>query len=416
MVTRIDRRSFLVGTAAVAAATTLPLPVFAQGKPVKIGLLTVKTGPLAAGGIQMEQGLTRFLKDRNYTLAGRKAEVVVGDTGGNPAGTKTKTQELVERDNVDMILGPLAAFELLAISDYAAQAKMPILSLAAAEDMTQRKPNPWFVRATSSSAQCAHVMADHCAKTLKYKRMVLIADDIAYGQEMNAGFQRVFEEGGGKVVQKMFPPLTAPDYGSFLAQMKTNVDAIFLGFAGSNGFRFIRQFNEYGLNGKVHLVGGMTAIDESVLRNMGDEALGIQTSCWYSAELANPINAKFAPAFRKAYSYDPGFYAAATYTNGAVLEAALNAVKGNIANKDAFMAALRKTNVQTARGPVHFDDYGNVVGDVYIRQVQRKDGRLVNAVVKTYPNVSQFWTYDPKQFLANPVYSRDYPPAKNLES
>jgi len=260
------------------------------------------------------------------------------------------------------------------------------------------------------------VMADHCAKTLKYKRMVVIADDIAYGQEMNAGFQRVFEENGGKVVQKMFPPLTAPDYGSFLAQLKTNADAIFLGFAGSNGFRYIRQFNEYGLKGKMALVGGMTAIDESVLRNMGDEALGIQTSCWYSAELSNPINAKFAPAFRKAYGYDPGFYAAATYVNGSVLEAALNAVKGNIANKDAFMAALRKTNVQTARGPVHFDDYGNVVGDVFIRQVQRKDGRLVNSVVKTYPNVSQFWTYDPKQFLANPVYSRDYPPAKNLES
>jgi branched-chain amino acid transport system substrate-binding protein len=259
-------------------------------------------------------------------------------------------------------------------------------------------------------------MADHCAKDLKYKRMVLIADDIAYGQEMNAGFQRVFEESGGKVVQKMFPPLTAPDYGSFLAQLKTNADAIFLGFAGSNGFRFIRQFNEYGLKGKMALVGGMTAIDESVLRNMGDEALGIETSCWYSAELANPINAKFAPAFRKQFGYDPGFYAAATYTNGAVLEAALKAVGGKAENKDALMAALRKTDVQTARGPVKFDEYGNVVGDVYIRRVVRKDGRLVNAVEKTYPGVSQFWKYNPKDFLANPVYSRDWPPAKNLEN
>ncbi|MDB5912579.1 MAG: transporter substrate-binding protein, partial [Ramlibacter sp.] len=166
----------------------------------------------------------------------------------------------------------------------------------------------------------------------------------------------------------------------------------------------------------VAIVGGMTAIDESVLRNMGDEALGIQTSCWYSAELANPVNARFAPAFRKQFGYDPGFYAAATYTNGSVLEAALNAVKGNVANKEALMAALRKTDVQTARGPVRFDEFGNVVGDVYIRQVQRKDGRLVNSVIKTYPGVSQFWTYDPKAFLANPVYSRDWPPARNLES
>ena len=149
MAQRLTRRTFLVS----AALAALPVPALAQAKPVRIGLLTVKTGPLATGGIQMEQGTIRFLKDRNYTLAGRKVELVVGDTGGNPAGTKTKTQELVERDNVDMILGPLAAFELLAISDYAAQAKMPILSLAAAEDMTQRKPKPYFVRASGTSAQ-----------------------------------------------------------------------------------------------------------------------------------------------------------------------------------------------------------------------------------------------------------------------
>jgi len=412
-----SRREFVKGAAAAAATVSLPGLAQAQsGEPVKVGLLTVKTGPLASGGIDMERALQMYLKERNDTLAGRKIQLIVADTGGVPANAKAKTQELVELNKVNVLIGPLAAFEALAIDDYIRTQKVPTLSVAAAEDMTQRKPNPWFVRATSSSAQCAHVMADHCVNTLKFKRMVVIADDIAYGQEMNAGFQRVFEEGGGKIVQKMFPPLTAPDYGSFLAQLKTNVDAIFLGFAGSNGFRFIRQFNEYGLKGKMQIVGGMTAIDESVLRNMGDEALGIQTACWYSAELANPLNQHFAPAFRKAFGYDPGFYAAATYVNGAVLEAAMNAVKGNVGNKNAFMAALKKTNVQTVRGPVHFDEYGNVVGDVYIRQVQRKDGRLVNAVVKTYPNVSQFWKYDPKQFLANPVYSRDYPPAKNLES
>src|SRR3954463_9008090 len=412
-----NRRDFLQGTAAAGMSLALPGLAHAQGgEPIRVGLLTVKTGPLASGGIDMERAMQMYLAERGNTLAGRKIQLIVADTGGVPATAKAKTQELVELNKVNLLIGPLAAFEALAIDDYIRQQKIPTLSVAAAEDMTQRKPNPWVVRATSSSAQCSHVMADHCANTLKYKRMAMIADDIAYGQEMNAGFQRVFEEAGGKIVQKIFPPLTAPDYGSFLAQMKTNADAIFLGFAGSNGFRFIRQFNEYGLRGKMQLVGGMTAIDESVLRNMGDEAVGIQTSCWYSAELANPVNARFAPAFRKAFNYVPGFYAAATYSNGSVLEAALNAVKGNVANKEALMAALKKTDVQTARGAVRFDEYGNVVGDVYIRQVVRKDGRLVNAVVKTYPNVSQFWTYDPKAFLANPVYSRDWPPAKNIES
>jgi branched-chain amino acid transport system substrate-binding protein len=271
------------------------------------------------------------------------------------------------------------------------------------------------VRGTSTSSQNAHPLAEYCARTLKMKRMAVIADDIPYGHEMVAGFQRVFEDNGGRIVQKMFPPLTVPDYGSFIAQLKTGVDGIFLGFAGSNGFRYLRQFNEYGLRGKVTPVGGMTALDEAVLRNMGDEALGIVTSCWYSAELDNPQNRKFAEAFRKEFKYDPGFYAAATYVEAAVLEAALNLIKGKIEDKNALMKALRGIKADTVRGPVSFDEYGNVVGNVYIRKVERKRGRLVNTVIKTYPNVSQFWTYDPKEFLKNPVYSRDYPPAKYLE-
>ena len=304
----------------------------------------------------------------------------------------------------------------LATDDYIRQQSLPTLSVAAAEDMTQRKPNPWFVRGTSTSSQCAHPLADYCYKTLKYRRMAVIADDIPYGHEMCAGFQRVFEELGGKIVQKMFPPLTVPDYGTFLAQLKTNMDGVFLGFAGSNGFRYVRQFNEYGLRGKVNLVGGMTALDEAVLRNMKYEAMGIITTCWYSAKLESPLNKKFADAFRAETKYDPGFYAAATYVEAAVLEGALQAVKGNIEDKAAFMKALRGIKADTVRGRVSFDSYGNVVGNVYIRKVEREEGRLVNTVIHTYPNVSQFWTYKPEEFLKNPVYSREWPPAKNLES
>jgi branched-chain amino acid transport system substrate-binding protein len=411
----ISRRKFLQGLGAGVAAVNAPWAA-AQGEPIRLGLMTVKTGPLASGGLDMERALIMYLRERNNMLAGRKVTLNVGDSAGVPAQARTKLQELVEKNRIQVLIGPLAAAEALASDDYIRSQELPTLSVAAAEDLTQRKLNPWFVRPTSTSSQCAQPMADYCYKTLKYRRMAVIADDFAYGHEMCAGFQRVFEEAGGKVVQKMFPPLTVPDYATYIAQLKPNIDAIFLGFAGSNGFRYLRQFNEYGLRGKINVVGGMTALDEAVLRNMGDEALGIPTACWYSAELDNPVNRKFAPAFRAEAKYDPGFYAAATYTDAAVLEAGLNAVQGKIEDKKAFMAAIRKTKVLACRGPVSFDDYGNVVGNVYIRQVERKDGRLVNSVIYTYPAVSQFWTYDPKAFLANPVYSRDWPPAKNLES
>src|SRR5438067_2998318 len=411
---KFSRRRFIQASGAAAAATALPLR--AQAGPIRLGLMTVKTGPLASGGIDMERALVQYLKEHNSTLAGRKMELLVGDSGGVPAQSRTKTQELVERDKIHGMIGPLDTASALATDDYIRQAQLLTLSVAAAEDMTQRKPNPWFTRGTSTSSQSAVPLADYCAKTLKMKRMVVMADDIAYGHEMCAGFMRVFEDAGGKVVQRMFPPLTVPDYGTYLAQLKTNIDSIFLGFAGSNGFRYLRQLNEYGLIKKVKPIGGMTALDEAVLRNMGDEALGIITSCWYSAEIDNPINQKFATSFRNQWKYDPGFYAAATYTEAAVLDATLNQIKGNVEDKQAFMKAVRSLKVDTCRGPVSFDQYGNVVGNVYIRRVARKQGRLVNEVIQTYPNVSQFWTYEREEFLKNPVYSRDWPPAKNLES
>ena len=411
----ISRRGFVTAAAGIGLSSVAARSkAWAGDGPIRIGLLTVKTGALASGGIDMERALNMFLKERDYTMSGRKVELVTGDTGGVPATARSKTQEMVEKNNVHCLIGPLAAFEALAIDDYIRQMKIPTLSVAAAEDMTQRSANPWFVRATSTSSQCAHPLGQYAAKELKFKKMITIADDIAYGQEMCAGFQRVFEDNGGQIIQKLFPPLTVPDYGGYVGQLK-NADAIFLGFAGSNGFRFLRQFVDYGLKEKMHVIGGMTALDEAVLRNMGDEALDIVTTCWYSAELDAKPNQTFAPAFRKEFKYDPGFYAASTYVNGAVLEAAVKAVNGNVEDKPALMAALRSTHVDTARGPVKFDDLGNVVGNVYLRKVTRKDGRLVNSVFKTYPDVSQFWTYGKQAFLANPVYSRDFPPAKYLE-
>ena len=412
----ISRRQFVSGVAGAGIATMAsPNLAFAQGTgPVRIGLLAAKTGPLASGGIDMELALTMFFKEHDFTLAGRKVDLIVAYTAGVPATARTKAQELVEKNDVHCIIGPLAAFEALAITDYLTEKQVPTLGVSAAEDMTQRHPSPWYVRLSSTAAQCAYPLAEYSAKELKYKKIVTIADDFAYGHEMCAGFQRVFEDNGGKIIQKIFTPLATPDYGSYVAQVK-NADAIFLAYAGSNGFRFLRQFVEYGLKDKMAVIGGMTALDESVLRNMGDEALGIVTTSFYSAEVDNPLNKAFAPAFRKQFKYDPGYYAASTYIAGEVLEAALKAIKANAEDRKALMAAIRGTDVDTIRGPIKFDEFGNIIGDVYIRKVTRTDGRLVNSVIKTYPDVSQFWTYDKTEFLKNPVYSRDYPPAKNLE-
>jgi branched-chain amino acid transport system substrate-binding protein len=412
---KLNRRAFLAGTAAGAAALRIAAPAIAQSPPFKIGLLTVKTGPLAQGGIQMEQGIATLLKQKNNMLAGRRVELISADTGGNPAGAKTKAQEVIERDAVNVILGPLAAFELLAMTDYVRERETPLISLAAAEDVTQRHVNPFIVRPSATSAQCCHVMGDYAAKDLKYKRIATISEDLAFGYEQIAGFQRVFEDAGGKVVKKLWPPLVTPDYTPYIAQIH-DIDCCFSGFAGSNPVKFMRAYADLGVKAKVPMIGGWTAMDDALLKSLGDEAVDVVSAAWYSADFDSPSNKQFVADMQKDYGVLPGGYSAGMYIAGQCVEAALEKLGGKVDDRKAFAEALHGVSLtDTPRGAFHFDHFGNVVGTVFIRKCERKDGKLVNTVIKTYPGVSQFWTYDEKEFLAQPVYSRDFPPAKNLE-
>jgi branched-chain amino acid transport system substrate-binding protein len=414
------RRWFSIGTVLLGAVAASASPDLAQAQtdPLRVGFLTVRTGPLAAGGRQMEEGIQVFLKERNYTLAGRKVELIIADTGGNPVGAKTKTQELVERNKVHVIIGPLATFEALAIDDYIKEARVPLITptSAAQNDLAQQKRSDYVLHAVGTAAQPMHVLGEYAAKKLGYKRVSTIADDFTYGHEGEAGFQHAFEDNGGKVVQKLWSPLNAVDYGSYLGEIKQNVDAVYAGFAGANGLRFLRQFSEYGLKPKIAVLGNPTCVDEGVLKNMGDEALGVVTASWYTSTIDTPDNKRFVQAVLDEYKVVPGFYTAGTYTAGLFLEEALKQINGKFEDNAAFLRALH--NVRLTRGPmgpIRLDEFGKPILTIYVRKVERKDGVLVNTIVETVPDVSQFWKYDPKQFMASPTYSRDYPTSKNLE-
>ena len=378
--------------------------------------MTVKTGPLAAIGLQMEVGLVQLLKERNYTLAGRKVELYTVDSAATPAIAKTKLQELIQRDKVHVVIGPLAAFEALAIDDQIREAKMPIISSsAAAEDLTQRKFNPWFVAGDRDlGAVEPPARRNTPPRSWATSGWRSSPTTSPTRQEVSSGFQRVFEDNGGKIVQKLWTPINAPDYAPYLAQIKKDVDGIFLGSAGSNSLRFLRQQVEFGL--KIPVLGAQTVTDEAILRNMGDEALGVVTTRWYSATIDTPANKKFVAEHVRANGYEPGTFSAGGYSAGLFLEQGLIDAKGNIEDKEEFMRRLRTMTLTTdPRGQLRFDEYGNPIQTIFITKVERIGGKLVNSVVATYPDVSQFWKYDPKEFLANPVYSRNWPPARYLE-
>ena len=407
----------LLSLATLAWTASLPSnEAFAQSENLRVGFLTVRTGPLAAGGRQMEEGINLLLKERNYAFAGRKVDIIFADTAGQPALAKTKTQELVEREKVHVIIGPLATFEALAIDDYVLQSKVPLITptSAAQNDLAQKKQSDYVIHVYGTAAQPMYALGDYAAKKLGLKRIAMIADDFTYGHEGAAGFHRVFEDGGGRIAQKLWPPLNVPDYGSFIGQLKTSVDGIYAGFAGSNPLRFLRAYKEYGL--KLPLFGNPTFVDEGILKNMGDEALGVYSASWYTVDRNTPDNKRFVESIRREYKVTPGFYTAGTYTAGLWLEEAMKRVMGRFEDKPAFIRALHEVKLDHGpMGPIRLGEYGKPILNIYIRRVERKDGQLVNTTIATYPEVSQFWTYDPKQFIAGPQYSRDVPAAKYLE-
>ena len=408
----MNRRKFLAGTAAAAGTASLPMPANAQNAPMKIGLLTVKTGPLAAGGIHFEEGITAFLKDKNFTLSGRKIELIVADTGGNPAGAKTKAQEVVERDKVDIVLGPFAAFELLATVDYLAQAKMPTLAFAGAEDVTQRKGNPYLTRTSYTSAQCLYPLADYVIREMKLKRAVTMGDDFAFGYEQVGGFQRVLAEQGGQVVKKLWSPLNTADYAPYVAQIP-ECDVLCEVLAGSNPLKFTKQAR--GLGVKQPLVGGATVADDTIIGAHDESAAGLINTNPYSLDRDSEANKRFIAAMKTHYGNDVriGHYAACFFANGQIIEAALAKTGGKSDNAETLAKAVRSVSLaDTPRGPINFDAYGNAVVDVYVRRAEKDGGKMVNKTIKTYRKVSQFWTMDPKAFLKEPVFSRDYPPLK----
>jgi len=413
---QLSRRTVLAGTAAGAAAalTRFPAPAIAQNAPFKLGLLTVKTGPLAQGGIQMEQGVLTYLKEKNYTLGGRKVDFVSADTGGNPAGAKTKAQELVERDKVDVILGPLAAFELYAINEYVQQQKTPTLSLAAADNLTQRTPNPFLLRASATSSQAMHPMGHYAATELKLKKVVCVVEDFAFGYEQMGGFQSAFEKDGGCVTKKLWPPIVTPDYTPYIAQIE-DCDGVCQGFAGSNPLRFMKQYATAGL--KYPVVTGETGGDDALLHSFGDEALGLVSCSPYTLDLEHDGNQRFVSEIMKSYNVIPGFYAAGLYVNCQVVDAGLKAAGGDSSDKTKLMNALKAVSLtDTPRGPIKFDHLNNVVGTFYVRRVVKEGAKyglkLWSKTIKTYDNVSQFWVWPEQEYLAHPVYSRDFPALK----
>jgi branched-chain amino acid transport system substrate-binding protein len=406
--------AFVLLLTVLAPLAAKPAPS-AQGAAIRIGFLAPLTGPFAQVGKDMVSGTELFLDEIGRQAAGRKIELIVEDDEGMPATALTKSRKLVEQDKVHLLTGGQLASVGYALQPFIDGVGIPATyPVIAADDITQRKPARWIVRTGWSTSQPMHPFADWVLKNTKYRKVVTIGMDYAFGWETIGGFQRVFEEGGGQIVQKIWTPLNTNDFAPFIAQFKRDADAVLALFVGRLALQFLKQYEEAGLHGKLPLLGGGTTTDESVLPQMGDEALGTLTALHYSQALDTPQNVRFAKAFEARAGKIPSYYGEATYTNMRWIVEAIKAVGGKVEDRAQLLAALRKVDLKdTPRGPLSVDAHGNPVQNIYIRKVERVGGRVQNTVIATYPAVSQFWKSKPEDYLKQPLYGRDVPPCRH---
>jgi branched-chain amino acid transport system substrate-binding protein len=381
---------------------------------IRIGFLGPQTGIFAQAGKDMLDGLKLALEQITYQAGGRKIELFEEDTEGNSTTAIAKYRKLVSHDKIHVLTGVLLANVGNSLVPLIERDQLPTLFLTTPDDLTKRKIAKWLLRSNFAASQIMHPLGDYAAKTLKYRRVATVAMDNPFGHEEIGGFQRVFEDSGGKVVQKLWVPLNALDFAPYLAQIPPDVDAVCAVFAAGQAVRFVKQYGESRLKGKVPLVGTGVMTDESALRGMGDEAVGIVGALLWSPTLQNPSNQTFMKLAEAKFGRTPAYFHAVMYSSGRWIAEAARSLDGQVEDREKLVAAIRRAIEATPdpRGPIRLDEYGNPTENVYIVRVDRQGGKLVNTIIHTYPLVSQFWTYKPEEFLKNPAYSRDYPPLK----
>ena len=393
----------------------------AAAEELRIGFIAPTTGPFAQIGKDMVDGFQTYLDEHNRKLGGADVKFIVEDSQAKPDTAVTKTKKLILSDKVQMFIGGLLASTGYALAPLStAEKTLYIASIPAADDLTQRQLDkyPYFIRTSWTSSQPHHPLGQWACDQ-GYKKVVAIAADYAFGYEVVGGFQKAFEDCGGKVVQKIWPPLNTKDFGPYIPTIKGDADAIFTLMVGPMALQFPKQLR--GSGNKKPIIGAGTSYDEFVLPFMGDEVIGDVSALQYSAALATPKNEAFVKKYRAKYGKVPSYYSESNYSTAQWIDEAMKKNGGKWPGPAQFIKLMQGIKLDAVRGPVAMDDMRNPVQNIYIKKVEKKKmfgyekAELWNTVIKTYPDVGQFWKYGKADFLKQPVYSRDFPPCKYCE-
>ncbi len=369
----ITRRQHL----ALAAAALVAGSAHAQSDALKIGVILPMTGQQASTGRQIDAAIKLWVKQNGSKVAGKTVEVIVKDDQSLPDQTRRLAQELIVNDKVVALAGFGITPSAMAVAPLATQSKTPMVVMAAATSAIT-EASPYVVRTSFTLPQAAVAIAEWANKNNIKKTVTLVAD---YGPGFDA--EKYFADrvtlNGGQVLEKLRTPLRAPDFAPVLQKVRdAKPDALFVFLPSGQGAAFMKQFAERGLDkAGIRLIATGDVTDDDQLNDMGDVALGVVNAHHYSAAHPSALNKKFVAEFQAANKFRPNFMAVGGYDGMRVIYKGLEASKG--AGGDALLAGMKGQIFESPRGKVYIDaQTRDIVHDMYIRKVEKKDGQLWN--------------------------------------
>ena len=386
------KRRILIQSALPTVLASMASRLAAQAQPpLRIGIITELSGPFADYGRQVQTAVAVFMKEHGDSVAGRKVDVLYRDTAGaNPEMARRHAQELIAREKVDFIAGFGLTPNALGAAPVVNEAKKPMIIMNAAATSSIVMRSPYIVRVSFTLAQVTAPLAEWAAKN-GIKTVYTLVSDYGPGLDAEKAFVKTFEQHGGKVVGGVRVPLNNPEFGPYLQRARDGKpDAIFCFVpSGDTGVQFIKAYSERGLEKdgiKLITTGDIT--DDVFLDRIGDVALGLTTSHHYSMAHDSPTNKAFVDAYQKAYGRDArtNFYMVGTWDGMGMMYEIARRLNGQI-DGDKAIEIARSLKVDSPRGPVSFDENRDIVQNVYIRRVEKRNGKLFNVEFATIPAV-----------------------------
>ena len=377
------KQEWLVSAAALAFAASVGGAALAQDT-VKVGLILPMTGPFASTGRQIDGAVKLYMQQHGTTVAGKKIEVILKDDGGVADTTRRIAQELVVNDKVAFLAGfgltPLA----LVTAPIATQSKVPMIVMAAAT-ATITEASPYIVRSGFTVPQIATGISDWAPKN-GIKRVVTLVSDYGPGIDAETTFKQRFTAGGGEVIESLRVPMKNPDFAPFLQRARdAKPDAVFVFVPSGEGGALMKQFVDRGLGqANIKLIGTGDVTDDDLLNDMGDAAIGVVTSFHYSAAHPSAANKAYVDGYRKLNNnLRPNFHSVGGYDGMHLIYTALQATKG-ATDGTALVEAMKGLKWESPRGPAMIDpETRDMVQNVYMRKVEKKDGELYNIEFST---------------------------------